>query len=205
MLVRESLHAWPETVVCRVAVNPEDAVIQIESYAPHLICWDSGLGAPSAALRTTCMLVLEEETCRLPTNPSPEMALPTAYVAGLQRSINREYELRRALVQLRDTQGSETQTRLLLARATDGIVVVDGSGAVVFANPAACGLVGVESADRLQRIFDEKTPEKGKPAVYEVELANGATSSVTGTAIASMWEGREATIIQLQPTLRPSA
>ncbi len=204
MLVRESLHAWPETVVCRVAVNPEDAVIQIESYAPHLICWDSGLGAPSAALRTTCMLVLEEETCRLPTNPSPEMALPTAYVAGLQRSINREYELRRALVQLRDTQGSETQTRLLLARATDGIVVVDGSGAVVFANPAACGLVGVESADRLQRIFDEKTPEKGKPAVYEVELANGATSSVTGTAIASMWEGREATIIQLQPTLRPS-
>ena len=45
MLVRESLHAWPETVVCRVAVNREDAVNQFESHAPHVVCWDTSLGA----------------------------------------------------------------------------------------------------------------------------------------------------------------
>ncbi|MDH3484785.1 MAG: ATP-binding protein [Myxococcales bacterium] len=205
MLVRESLHAWPETVVCRVAVNVDDTVTHLDSHAPHIICWDTGLGPePPAAASGVCVLLLEAEACRLPTEPSREMALPIAYVVGLQRSINREYELRRALVQLRDAHGSETQSRLLLARATDGIVVVDGSGAVVFANPAARGLLGVESTAAVHPIFEAKMPEKGKPAVYEVELASGAASSVTGTAIASMWDGQEATIVQLQPTLRPS-
>ena len=205
MLVRESLHAWPETVVCRVAVNVEDTVTHLDSHAPHILCWDTGLGLePPVAARGVCLLFLGEEACELPTAPSPEMALPTAYVVGLQRSINREYELRRVLVQLRDAHGSETQSRLLLARATDGIVVVDGSGAVVFVNPAACGLFGVESAAAFQQILGENVPEQGRPAVYGVELANGATSSVTGTAIASMWDGQEATIVQLQPTLTPS-
>ncbi len=205
MLVRESLHAWPETVVCRVAVNVEDAVIHLDSHAPHIICWDTALGPePPAAARGVCVLLLGEEACQLPTEPSHDMALPTAYLVGLQRSINREYELRRVLVQLRDAHGSGTQSRLLLARATDGIVVIDASGAVVFANPAARGLLGVESAAAFHQIFEAKMPENGKPAVYEVELANGATSSVTGTAIASMWDGQEATIVQLQPTLNPS-
>ena len=52
MLVRESLHAWPETVVCRVAVSREDAVTQFESHAPHVVCWDTGLGTdvPAAGI-----------------------------------------------------------------------------------------------------------------------------------------------------------
>ena len=205
MLVRESLHAWPETVVCRVAVNVEDTVVHLDSHAPHIICWDIGLGPePPAAARGICLLVLEEDACQLPAEPSLEMALPDVYVSGLQRSINREYELRRALIQLRDAHGSETQSRLLLARATDGIVVVDASGTVVFANSAACGLLGVESAASFEQILGERMPEEGKPAVFEVELPNGTTSSVTGIAITSLWDGQEATIVQLQPTLTPS-
>ena len=205
MLVRESLHAWPEPGVCRVAVSVEDTLANLESHAPHIICWDTGLGSElPAAARGFCVLLLEEDACQLPTEQSSEMALPDGYVAGLQRSINREYELRRALVQLRDAHGSETQSRLLLARATDGIVVVDASRTVVFANPAASGLLGVETAASFGEIFEEQMPEEGKPGVYEVKLANGTTSSVTGTAILSMWDGQEATIIQLQPTLKPS-
>ncbi|MCZ6807538.1 MAG: PAS domain-containing protein, partial [Deltaproteobacteria bacterium] len=205
MLVRESLHAWPEVVVCRVAVSVEDTLANLESHAPHIICWDTGLGSElPAAAREVCVLLLEEDACQLPTEQSSEMALPNGYVTGLQRSINREYELRRALVQLRDAHGSETQGRLLLARATDGIVVVDASRMVVFANPAARGLLGVETAASFGEIFEEQMPEEGKPGVYEVKLANGTTSSVTGTAILSMWDGQEATIIQLQPTLKPS-
>lgn len=205
MLVRESLHAWPETVVCRVAVNVEDTIVHLDSHAPHVICWDTGLGPePPAAARGLCLLLLGEDACHLPVEPYREMALPDAYVMGLQRSINREYELRRALIQLRDAHGSETQSRLLLARATDGIVVVDASRSVVFANPAACRLLGVESAAAFERVLGEQMPEEGSPVVFEVEQVNGATSSVTGTAITSLWDGQEATIVQLQPTPTPS-
>ena len=205
MLVRESLYAWPETVVCRVAVSVEDTLAHLDSHEPHIVCWDTGLGPePPTAVRGVCVLLLEEDACQLPAEPSLEMVLPDGYIAGLQRSINREYELRHALIQLRDAHGSETQSRLLLARATDGIVVLDRSRAVVFANPAACGLFGVEGVASFERIFGEQAPEEGKPAVFEVEAADGTTSSVTGTAIASMWDGQEATIVQLQPTLKPS-
>lgn len=204
MLVRESLHAWPETVVCRVAVSVEDTLAHLDSHAPHIVCWDTEFGAEPPASSGVCVLLLEEDACHLPTERPLEMAMPDAYVAGLQRSINREYELRRALVQLRDAHGSETQSRLLMTRATDGIVVIDAERRVVFANPAACGLLGSDSTASLGAIFSDKMPTEGQPEIYPVTHANGTLSSVTGTAIHSMWDGQEATIIQLQPTLKPS-
>ncbi|MEM7435210.1 MAG: ATP-binding protein [Myxococcota bacterium] len=204
MLVRESLHAWPETVVCRVAVSVEDALVHLESHAPHIVCWDTALGAKVPASPGICVLLLEEDACHMPTERPLEMSLPDAYVSGLQRSINREYELRRALVQLRDAHGSETQSRLLMTRATDGIVVVDDGRRVVFANPAACGLLGAENAAALSTVFRDKMPTEGHPEIYPVTHANGTLSSVTGTAIVSVWDGQEATIVQLQPTLKPS-
>ncbi|MEM9729098.1 MAG: ATP-binding protein [Myxococcota bacterium] len=204
MLVRESLHAWPETVVCRVAVSVEDTLVHLESHAPHIVCWDTEFGPEPPASATTSILLLEEDACHLPAERPLEMAMPDAYVAGLQRSINREYELRRALVQLRDAHGSETQSRLLMTRATDGIVVVDSEHRVVFANPAACGLLGSDNNASLGAIFRDKMPTEGQPEIYPVTHANGTLSSVTGTAIHSIWDGQEATIVQLQPTLKPS-
>jgi len=205
MLVRESLHAWPETVVCRVAVNREDAIAQFESHAPHLVCWDTGLGAelPATARRISTLL-LGEESCTLPEEPPWEMALPDAYITGLQLSINREYELRRLLMQLRDAHGSETHSRLLLTRATDGIVVVDRNHRVLFINPAACALLCVDCEALIGEPFDREVPDEGKPASYQVQLPDGLVSPLTATAIVSIWDGREATIVQLQPTLRPS-
>ena len=205
MLVRESLHAWPETVVCRVAVNREDAVSQFESHAPHVVCWDTSLGAElPATARGLCTLLLGEESCILPEERPWEMALPDAYVAGLQQSINREYELRRLLMQLRDAHGSETHGRLLLTRATDGIVVVDCAHRVLFVNPAACRMLSVDCEELLGEPFDYAIPEEGKPGSYQAQLPDGLVSPLTATSIVSIWDGREATIIQLQPTLRPS-
>ncbi len=110
MLVRESLRAWPEGVVCRVAVDREDAVNQLESHAPHVVCWDTRLGAglPSIA-RGICTLLLDDESCTLPEERPWEMVLPDAYVAGLQQSINREYALRRLPTQLRDATAIQPQ------------------------------------------------------------------------------------------------
>jgi signal transduction histidine kinase len=205
MLVRESLHAWPETVVCRVAVNREDAITQFESHAPHVVCWDTNLGAELPATgRGICTLLLGEESCVLPEEQPWEMALPDAYVAGLQQSINREYELRRLLVQLRDAHGTETQSRLLLTRATDGIVVVDPARRVLFANAAACGMLAADCEELVGEVFEYSVPEETEPATYQVQLPDGLVSPVTATAIVSVWDGREATIIQMQPMLRPS-
>jgi signal transduction histidine kinase/DNA-binding NarL/FixJ family response regulator len=205
MLVRESLHAWPEAVVCRVAVNHEDAVNQFESHAPHVVCWDTSLGAEVPAIaRGISTLLLGNESCMLPEERPWEMALPDAYVAGLQHSINREYELRRCLVQLRDAHGSETHSRVLWNRATDGIVVLDSATRVSFINPAACAMLSVDGEELLGERFSHPIPGEGEPESYQVQLPDGLMSVLIATAIASIWDGRDSTIIQLQPALRPS-
>jgi signal transduction histidine kinase/CheY-like chemotaxis protein len=205
MLVRESLHAWPEAMVCRVAVNREDAVNQFESHAPHILCWDLSLGAElPATARGISTLLLGDEACTFPEERPWEMALPDSYLAGLQRSINREYELRRCLVQLRDAHGSETRSRLLLNRATDGIVVLDGAHRVLFINPAACAMFSVDCEAMVGESFEHPIPEEGNPASSQVDLPDGLVSHLTATSIVSIWDGNEATIIQLQPALRPS-
>ena len=205
MMVRESLHAWPETVVCRVAVNREDATQHFESHAPHILCWDSALGDElPATARGLCTLLLGEDACTLPPEPPWAMTVSDDYASGLQQSINREYELRRLLVQLRDAHGSETQSRLLLTRATDGIVVLDSSAQVLFVNPAACTLLGAECEEMLAETFEHPVPPEGQPALYSIELADGQLLQLSATAIASIWDGQDATIIQLQRAIRPS-
>ncbi|MBW2545995.1 MAG: response regulator [Deltaproteobacteria bacterium] len=205
MLVRESLHAWPEAMICRVAVNRDDAMNQFESHAPHILCWDVHLGAElPATARGISTLLLGDEACTLPEERPWGMALPDAYLAGLQRAINREYELRRCLVQLRDAHGSETHSRLLLNRATDGIVVLDGAHNVLFINPAACAMLGVDCEEMVGEPFEHPVPEEGNPASYQVDLPDGLRSHLAATSIASIWDGCEATILQLQPALRPS-
>ncbi|RLB44739.1 MAG: hypothetical protein DRH30_00680 [Deltaproteobacteria bacterium] len=205
MLVRESLHAWPEAMVCRVAVNRGDAVNQFESHAPHILCWDVHLGAElPATARGISTLLLGDEACTLPEERPWGMALPDAYLAGLRRAINREYELRRCLVQLRDAHGSETHSRLLLNRATDGIVVLDGAHNVLFINPAACAMFSVDCEEMVGEPFERPVPEEGNPARYQVDLPDRPPSHLVATSIVSIWDGCEATIIQLQPALRPS-
>jgi signal transduction histidine kinase/ActR/RegA family two-component response regulator len=205
VLVRESLHAWPETVVCRVAVNRDDAITQLESHAPHLVCWDTGLGTLPIQARGACTLLLHEDSCTLAEEQPLATALPDAYVAAFRQSINREYELRRLLMPLRDAHGSETENRLLLTRATDGIVVVDATRRVLFANLAACALLGVDCEQLLGEPFRHSIPEEGRPATYQVHLPGGQVSALIGTAIVSIWDGQQATLVQLQPTPRPSA
>lgn len=205
MLVRESLHAWPETVACRVALNREDALTQIESHQPHVLCWDSDLGADlPASARRICTLLLGETACTAPAEQPWAMPLPDAYLAGLQQSINREYELRQLLIQLRDAHGTETHIRQLMSRATDGIVVVDRLKRVLFANAAACEMLDVDCAQLLGEPFTHPIPEEGGPTGYQVELSDGQISALAATSMLSVWDGSEATIIQIQPALRPS-
>ena len=204
MLVRESLHAWPETVVCRVAVHRDDAIHHLDGHAPHILCWDTALGMElPAGARGICTLLLGPDSCALPDERPWAMTLPDDYVSGLQQSINREYELRRLLVRLRDAHGSETQSRVLLTRATDGILALDSAHEVVFANPSACALLGVNSHELLGKLFPYPVPEEGAPVLLE-PAPDEHRMSLTATAIVSIWDGREATIVQLQPAVQAS-
>jgi len=205
VLVREALHAWPETADCRVALNREDAMTQLESHAPQIVCWDTRLGAELLATgRGICTLLLGEELCTVPEQDGTDSLLPDSYVAGLQQSINREYELGRLLLQLREAHGVESQRRLLLARATDGIAVVDAACRVVFANSAAGSLLGLNHEDLIGEPFEHAIPDESRPSTYRVQQQNGTVSLLTATAIVSIWDGRDATIIQMQPAFRPS-
>ncbi|TNF64648.1 MAG: PAS domain-containing protein, partial [Deltaproteobacteria bacterium] len=87
---------------------------------------------------------------------------------------------------------------------TDGIVVLDATHRVLFANPAACAMLAVDCDQLLGETFEYSIPEEGKPATYAVQLPDDPISPLTATAIVSIWDGREATIIQMQPALRPS-
>ncbi len=206
MLVRESLHAWPEAVVCRVVVSREDALRHFESHPPHILCWDPALGAElPATARGICTLLLGDESCTMPEERPWAMTVSDEYVSGLQQAINREYELRHLLMQLRDAHGTETERRLLLTRATDGIVVVDPTDRVVFSNPAACRLLGAASEALLGEPFEHPVPEEGHEALFQAQSSDGQLLQLTATAIVSIWDGREATILQLQPTQRPSS
>ena len=206
MLVRESLHAWPEAVICRVAVNREDAIDHFESHAPHVLCWDPALGEElPATARGICTLLLGEESCTMPDERPWAMTVSDEYASGLQQAINREYELRRLLMQLRDAHGTETQSRLLLTRATDGIIVVDAATRVLFANPAASALLGAPCEALLGEPFEHPVPDEGRQVVFRAQSSAGQSQQLTATAIVSIWDGREATILQLQPTQRPSA
>ena len=206
VLVREGLRAWPDSVLCRVAVNREDALVQLESHEPQVLCWDTRLGAelPMSGPGIS-ILLLGDELCTLPEAECTERLLPDTYIEGLRQAINREYELRRLLIQLREAHGVETQRRLLLARAADGIVVVDAACRVLFANASAGAMLGVEYEDLIGEPFEHSIPEESKPSTYRVEQPNGLVSALTATAIVSIWDGRDATIIQMQPAFRPSA
>ena len=205
MAVRESLHAWPETMASRVALTRADVEQQLESHAPHILCWDEDLGAElPATARGICTLLLREHSCKMPEERPWEMALPDAYVSGLRRSINREYELRRSMMQLRDAQGSEPQRRLLWSRATDGLLVLDGTHQVLFANPAACDLLDLAHDELVGNPFELEVPEAGSTTSLHVQTSDGAFHSLAATAFVAVWEGRDATILQLQKALRSS-
>jgi two-component system, cell cycle sensor histidine kinase and response regulator CckA len=91
-----------------VAASCEDTATQIESHAPHILCWDTGLGADlPATARGICTVLLGDDSCTLAEEQPWEKAIPDAYVGGLLQSINREYELHRLSTQARDAQTCE--------------------------------------------------------------------------------------------------
>jgi signal transduction histidine kinase len=110
---------------------------------------------------------------------------------GEPESLRAELEETRARL-----RATEQRFRSIIQKTADGIVVVDGSGHVVFANRTAGVLFG-RSADELVG------SEFGHPLVVgestEVDVVrDGETEVVELRVVETEWEGREARIVSLR-------
>ncbi len=195
IVVRQSLETWPTGGVCRVAAGWEDAVTHFHSHAPDVLCWDTSLGPePPAAAKTVPTILLGAEDCRLlegdPNAPPP-------FAQALAESINRAYQLRHLELQLRAVQSTELRMRALLVRASDGIVVLDQAGTVVFANAAAARLCGEAGGDWVGAAFAHPVPATGEPEICNLSI-NGVTRRLSITAAPTVWDAEEAVVLLLQ-------
>ena len=203
MLVRECLQVWPESVVCRVVASLEDTLTHFDSHAPDVVCWDTLLGPPPPIALGVRTLLLAEDACEFANPADQDGSISAIYVRALHRSLNREYELRRLTMQLRNAQGSEKQGRLLLARSSDGIVAVNPERHVLFANPAAGALLALDGEELLLEPFPFPLPDLGDTSQFQVQLPDGRERFVTATTVASVWNAEEAKVLQIQPAKTP--
>ncbi len=195
MMVRQSLTAWPTDAVCRVAATWEDALLQFNSHAPEILCWDSALGPqPPLPARELPVVLLGPDACELAPG-DPEVPLIAA--AALGAAINREYRLRRLELQLRALQGTEMRMRALLVQASDGIVVLDTAGVIVFANAAAARLCGHEGGEWVGTHFSHAVPAAGEASICSISVGT-VHRRLSITAAPTVWDATEAVVLLLQ-------
>lgn len=195
VMVRQSLDAWPTETICRVAASWEDAVLQVNSDAPDILCWDSALGQePPMPARDLSILLLGHDGCELLRHGSE---VPPVVTKALGAAVSREYHLRRLELQLRAVQGTEMRMRALLVQASDGIVVLDTAGVVVFANAAAARLCGHEGGEWVGTRFEHPIPAAGEAAICSISLGT-VHRRLSITAAPTVWDAQEAVVLLLQ-------
>lgn len=91
---------------------------------------------------------------------------------------------------LRDTSA---RSRELITANADGILVMDRGGRILFANPAACALVGVEAAQLIGRVIDEPLTD-ADTIELEFQVDQVVELRITETS----WEGAPALLAALR-------
>jgi DNA-binding NarL/FixJ family response regulator len=96
----------------------------------------------------------------------------------------------------RETRASEVRLRTLIARSSEGMLVVDAARRVLFANPAAEALFGRSAAALLGSPF-EVPIVGGEPREVTIERPDGSTIPAEMRATVLEWEGGPATLTSL--------
>jgi DNA-binding response OmpR family regulator len=96
----------------------------------------------------------------------------------------------------RETAASEARLRTLIARSAEGMVVVDGSRRVLFANPAAEALLGRSAADLRGEPFDVPIVG-GEPREVSLLGPGGVAIPAEMRSTALEWQGGPATLVSL--------
>ena len=98
---------------------------------------------------------------------------------------------------LQATQEAEIRLRTIIENIDDGVLILDHKGAILFANPAAEGLM-----DRpLDELFGLQVPfdvPDGSDATVELMSPEGTTRSLHVKTYPVTWEGRDAHLITLR-------
>ena len=96
-------------------------------------------------------------------------------------------------------RGADGDDFLAIVRATvDGILVVDGSGQIQFANPAAAALLAREQRDLHELPFGMPMTDTGGFAQLDVATPDGSSVVVEMHVAPLRWRGSEARIVTLR-------
>jgi diguanylate cyclase (GGDEF)-like protein len=125
---------------------------------------------------------------------------PASLVRALRQAIERERLQNELRLYTRALEGNASRLREMIAASADGLLVLDATGRILFANPAATALAGRGTEALLGEVVD--LPEEN--AIAELELAPGRAIEVRAASIE--WEGERAWLATLRDiTARKSA
>lgn len=114
--------------------------------------------------------------------------------------MDRKYGLAEVLEPFDDshlTSISQPSFRLLIENTADGILVVDLSGAVLYANPAACGILG-HSREELLHVPLGRPMTRGETAEITVHRPAGGPADVEMRVVEVTWDGKPALLANLR-------
>ncbi len=94
-------------------------------------------------------------------------------------------------------QSDEPRFRTLIEAASDGVLVVRGDGAIGFANPAACALLGRRADELVGRPFGVPVVP-GEPTEVDVLRDDGEVRVAEMRAAATSWQGEPAHLATLR-------
>lgn len=114
--------------------------------------------------------------------------------------MNRKHGLAEVLESFDDshlTSISQPSFRLLIENTADGILVVDLSGAVLYANPAACRILG-HSREELLHVPLGRPMTRGETTEITVHRPEGGPAEVEMRVVEVTWDGKPALLANLR-------
>jgi signal transduction histidine kinase len=114
--------------------------------------------------------------------------------------MNRKHGLAEVLEPFDDsrlTSISQPSFRLPIENTADGVLVVDLSGAVLYANPAACGILG-HSRDKLLHVPLGRPMTGGETAEITVHRPDSRPAEVEMRVVEVTWDGEPALLASLR-------
>jgi PAS domain S-box-containing protein len=124
------------------------------------------------------------------------------HVSGERRELDEVVGLRQEIFVglehiVRELGSSEARFRDLVLDAADGILVVDDTGLIVYANPAACEIFGRTLDDLVGERFAPAKAGVG-PVELEIRHPDGATAAVELRAATGHWGDERTTVVSLR-------
>ena len=98
---------------------------------------------------------------------------------------------------LKATADAESRARVIIEGISDGVLIVDEAGTILFANPASERLLDKPLIELMGAPLDLEIPEESE-AVVEVPLSSGDAHILSVRWVPVRWEGRDVRLYTMQ-------